>query len=931
MAEAVVGVLIGKLVAALAKEAATYGASVLGKEASAIKGLFGEIRMAEEELKSMKAYLRESEKFRDADETNGIFVNKIRELSFRIEDVVDEFMYKLEDSKHGGYATKTKKRIKHVKDWRRLALELKNINAELKEAAERRHRYARPRTESYNGSSDHQARSTNQALCFAREEDLVGIEGYAAKLKGWLVDDLEERNTKIITVWGMGGVGKTTLVHHVYKTVKLDFDATAWITVSKSYQAEDLLRKIAVELGILINCSNMDMIRAVDVIRNHLEGKRCVLVLDDVWEQNVWVTNIMHVFTSNCTSRFVLTSRLSEVGSLATNNCAIELKPLQQNHSYMLFCKLAFWNDDEKRCPEELHDLASKFLQKCQGLPIAISCIGRLLSCKHPTYSEWKNVYEKLELGSTKNMIPGVETILKVSLEDLPYKLKNCFLHCAIFPEDYILTRRRLIRHWITSGFIKEKENKTLEQVAEGYLSDLVNRSLLQVVKKNESGRLKYCRMHDVIRLIAIEKAVKECFGIVYQGHGTFPVHGTRRLSIQSANIALSNQSGALNLRAAHFFTSSVDIGLLRSILATSILLSTLDLQGTEIKMLPNEVFSLFNLRFLGLRDTRIEILPEAIGRLQNLEVLDTAHTCLLSLPKNVAKLRKLRYLYATVEVAEGYLIRRRGIKVPRGIRNLIGLHVLQNVKATSETLCDIAALTELRKLGVDDVTSEHSLCLRSAVLNMSNLVSLVIKSSNGNEVLPLEELCLPGTLSKLGLTGKLEKKGMPRILSSWLHLNNLSHLDLTFSKLDECSFPNLMVLHNLCFLALYKAYDGKALFFSVQSFPSLRQLKILGASQLNQVEIEEGALGSLNKLRFSECPELKRLPQGIEYLAALCELDLIDAADEFTEMLMQESEANECKEELVKISHVRNVFITSTEKKFRRRIVSTKDKEFTF
>ena len=89
MAEAVVGVLIGKLGAALAKEAATYGASLLCKEASALKGLFGEIRRAERELESMKAYLRESETFKDIDETTGIFIKNIWELSFRIEDVID--------------------------------------------------------------------------------------------------------------------------------------------------------------------------------------------------------------------------------------------------------------------------------------------------------------------------------------------------------------------------------------------------------------------------------------------------------------------------------------------------------------------------------------------------------------------------------------------------------------------------------------------------------------------------------------------------------------------------------------------------------------------------------------------------------------------------------------------------------------------------
>ncbi|KAK8447402.1 hypothetical protein SEVIR_8G066050v4 [Setaria viridis] len=165
MAEAVVRVIIGKLGMALVKEAAIYGASLLGKEASTLKGLFGEIRKAEEELNSMKAYLRESEKFKDTDETTGIFVKNIRELSFRIEDVVDEFMYSLEDNKHGGFVAKTKKRVKLVKIWHRLALELCSINAELKEAATRRDRYTIPGNKRYGGGSVHHDISTNQISC----------------------------------------------------------------------------------------------------------------------------------------------------------------------------------------------------------------------------------------------------------------------------------------------------------------------------------------------------------------------------------------------------------------------------------------------------------------------------------------------------------------------------------------------------------------------------------------------------------------------------------------------------------------------------------------------------------------------------------------------------------------------------------------------
>ncbi|CAL4994429.1 unnamed protein product [Urochloa decumbens] len=925
MAEAVVGVLIGKLAAALTNEAAAYGASLLCKEASSLKGLFREIRTAEAELESMNAYLRDSEKFKDTDETTGIFVNKIRELSFRIEDVVDEFMYKLEDKKHGGFVAKTTKRIKHVKVWRRLALQLREINAELEDTTKRRARYVIPGMQGHTGTGsngNHQATSTNQTLCSAREEDLVGIEENAEKLKGWLVKDLEERNTKVTTVWGMGGVGKTTLADHVYKIVKVHFDAAACVTVSKSYQVEDLLKKIAIEFGTSIGSSNMDTRRLVDVIRNHLEGKSVLLVLDDVWEEGLWINNIMPIFPTNCTSRFVLTSRLYEIASLATHNCAIKLEPLQVDQSILLFCKLAFWNNDSKKCPSELRGLATKFLQKCEGLPIAIACIGRLLSCKPPTHSEWKNVYDKLELQHTKNVIPGVDSILKISLEDLPYELKNCFLHCAIFPEGYILKRRRLIRHWITAGFIKEKENKTLEGVAEGFLNELVNRSLLQAVQKNGIGRVKCCRMHDVIRHIAVDKAEKESFGKVYDGHGTVLLHATRRLSIQSTNAAPLNQSGGTHLRAIHAFTSSIDIDLLRPILASSLSLSILDLQGTEVKMLPNEIFSLFNLRFLGLRYTRIDILPEAIGKLQNLEVLDAAYTALLSLPKDIEKLRKLRYLYALTLQTQNSPARFCGVKVPRGIRHLTGLHALQRVTASLETLRDVAALTELRTFAVSDVTSEHSLILCRAIMNMNHLAHLSVATLDDNEVLPIEALNLPETLYKLELTGQLEKTHMPQMFSSWSHLKNLNILSLRSSTLNEDSFSSLATLRSLCFLGLYRgAYNGKIMCFSAQSFPRLRRLEICEASQLNQLKIEKGALESLVELLFSRCRELKHLPHGIEYITNLEVLYLLDTAEELIEKLRKKTDSYKCNEEHMKIRHIRKVVVRLTEKNIWERI----------
>ncbi|XP_002450471.2 disease resistance protein RPM1 [Sorghum bicolor] len=923
MADTVVGVLIGKLGAALRNEALAYGVSQLSNEASNLKGLVGEICKAKEELESIKAYLHDSDKFKETSETTGIFVKKIRDLAFRIEDVVDEFTYKLEGDKHEALSDKVRKRVRRVNIWSRLCVELRSINDELEDTVKRRDRYAVPGMERNIGSyyDCRDTRSNNQTMCFAREDDLVGIQDNVDKMTQWLVGDLEEKKNKIVTVWGMGGAGKTTLVHHVYKAVKEEFDTAAWVTVSKSYKVAELLANIARELAISADARNMELIRLVELIRSSLKGKRYIIVLDDVWEADSWI-NIMDVFPTNCTSRFVLTSRKYEVASLATSNCTIKLEPLEENLSWKLFCNVAFRDNSEKRCPSELQELPAKFLQKCEGLPLAIACIGRLLSCKPLTYKAWENIYKELQLQSTKNAIPGVDMILKVSLEDLPCELKNCFLHCAIFPEDYQIKRRRLIRHWITAGFIKEKERKTLEQEAEGYLNELVNRSLLQVVKTNEFGRVKHCRMHDVIRSVALDQAEKECFAKVYEGSKTFSIGTTtRRLSIQSTDIAMLGQSGAAHMRAIYAFTSYVDIDLLRPILASSNLLATLDLQGTQINMLPNEVFSMFNLRFLGLRHTRIEVLPEAVGRLQNLEVLDAFGTALLSLPQDITKLKKLRFLYASARLTEGNLARFGGVKVPRGIMNLTGLHALQSVKASLETICDceVAALTELRTFTIADVTSEHSSNLCNAITKMRHLASLSMVASSETEVLQLEELDLPKTLSKLELIGQLEKKRMPQIISSWSYLHNLTRLSLLFSKLDEDSFSSLMVLRGLCFLELGNAYDGKKLCFSASSFPALKKLGICGAPQLNQVEIEEGGLRNLVMLWFLQCPELKCLPNGIERLTSLEDLYLYDTAQELIEKLRQE--VNECGELSMKISHIRRVSVKLTKDNMWERI----------
>lgn len=229
--------------------------------------------------------------------------------------------------------------------------------------------------------------------------------------------------------------------------------------------------------------------------------------------------------------------------------------------------------------------------------------------------------------------------------------------------------------------------------------------------------------MHDIIRILALTKSNEESFCSVYDGSRTTSKQNTRRLSIQSSDIEKFTVSSEVHLRAIYAFNELVTSDSLKFFLKSFNLLSTLDLQGTQIRKLPKELFKLFNLHFLCLRDTFVEDIPETVGRLQKLEVLDAFNARLVSLPQSIANLHKLRYLYVATDPRKGTkgVVPWIGIQVPNGIRNLKSLQALQLVEANSETLCHLGALTELRTFAITQVRREQCSDLCNAIMNMNH------------------------------------------------------------------------------------------------------------------------------------------------------------------------------------------------------------------
>ncbi|KAL7235036.1 hypothetical protein ACSBR1_018504 [Camellia fascicularis] len=490
MAWFAMGLVIGRIVSALENEASLIG------------GVYDELNQLNHELTSMRSFLEDADKTTVQTEGEKTWVANVRDLAYEII-----------------YAPKNLW-VRH-----QIAAKLQKIKA----ITERNQRYGVDRVgEASSSSQDHQRRLPNlsESSLFARDDVLVVIEDGKGQLLGWLMDKEEPQRT-VISVVGMGGSGKTTLVAQAYNSqiVKRQFDCYAWITVSQTYVVDDLLRSMIKEFyrgakeAIPMDLSSMGYRELIEMITNFLQLKMYVIVFDDVWSSNLWRDIQVSLLDEGLGSR-VITTRKEDVASssLGVKSHVHYIKLLGVSDAWNLFCTKAFSSNPNRCCPLNLKTLAQDLVAKYEGLPLAIVALRGVMSSKY-LESDWRKIYNSLSWELSNN--PGLEvvkTMLLLSFNDLPYRLKCCFLYCCLFPEDYEIKRKRLIRLWMAEGFVETVRRRTPEEVAESYLIDLICRSMLQVVKRNELGRPKKCKMHDLMRELAISTSETEKFCVVYDG-----------------------------------------------------------------------------------------------------------------------------------------------------------------------------------------------------------------------------------------------------------------------------------------------------------------------------------------------------------------------------------------------------------------------------
>ncbi|XP_058201314.1 disease resistance protein RPM1-like [Rhododendron vialii] len=902
----------------------------LQEEFNLLSGVREDIEYIRAEFERMTHFLRVADAIEDRDPQIKVWVKQVREVAYDTIDALDMYMLRLRSRHHQSigfcaFVHKVSFFIKTLRARHQIASEVKGIKSRIINIYEGNQRYSNMHGKKEQGSSsthsDNQWYHCRGDALLLQEADLVGIDKPKSHLIQLLVD--EDPRLKVLSIAGMGGLGKTTLTKKVYDdaTVKRHFQNHAWIIVSESFKVEELLKDMIrvlfeeVRQPLPRGVDNMDANNLKGIINAFLQQKRYVLVFDDVWNIHAWEVLRIILPEYNCGSRVILTTRNVDLASFASeeyHGMVYNLKPLPPKESWALFCSKTF---KENSCPSYLEDLSKKILGKCEGLPLAIVAISGLLSTKEKSVDEWERIYRSLgaELQGNDKLM-SMKKILSLSYFDLPYYLKLCFLYLSIFPKDCLIDHWRLIQLWVAEGFIEEKEGMTTEEVAEGYLNELMNISLVQVTQVARDGRFKAYRIHDLWREMIIAKSREQNVVTIASEKGRAWPEKLRRLSVHHNLEDIQQSICFTRLRSLLLFNATDSLTILSKVASLGKgvrLLTVLDLRGAQLETFPNEIVKLLNLTYLSLRGTNIKMIPKSIGKLKKIETLDLKQTNVTELPKEILKLQHLRHLLLyRYNDAHYYLPFHStvGFKAPVGIGSLLYLQKLCAIEANQGNnsgivLREVGNLTQLRRLLIFGLQKEDGTVLCSSLEKLNNLRSLGVRAIEEDEIIDLDSLSLrPRILQRLYLRGRLEK--IPQWIPS---LHNLKTLLLGWCKLKDIDpLQSLQDLPNLLYLGLATAYEGDGLFFKAGGFQKLKRLLLRRLVGLKWVRVESTSMPLLGELYLQNCKLMMELPSGVEHLTNLKYLELTDMSEILISSLNRDLQGGD----YWKIAHIPNVWV---------------------
>ncbi|KAL9373038.1 hypothetical protein Peur_035282 [Populus x canadensis] len=888
--------------------------------------LVGDVKKQVDKLKSnllsIQSVLEDADRKQVKDKAVRDWVDKLKDVCYDMDDVLDEWStailrWKMEEAEENTRSLQ-KMRCSFLKSpcfclnqvvrRRDIALKIKEVCEKVDDIAKARDRYgfALYRASDIRATDELQRLTTTS---FVDESSVIGRDGEKKTIVSKLVGESsqEARDVDVISLVGLGGIGKTTLAQLAFNDseVKAHFEKKIWVCVSDPFDEVKIAKAILEQLeGSAPNLVELQSL--LQRVSESIKGKRFLLVLDDLWAENHGQWEKLKPSLTGCArgSRILVTTRKGTVATIMGTDHQINVEKLSDEICRSIFNHVAF-QERSKDERERLTDIGDKIANKCKGLPLAAKVLGGLMQFKR-TREEWERVLSSELWGLDQVDRDQVERRiflhLLLSYYDLPSVVRRCFLYYAMFPKDYEMRKYELVKMWIAQGYLKETSGGDMEAVGEQCFQVLAARSFFQDFKTYGREDIRF-KMHDIVHDFAQYMTKNECL--------TVDVNNLREATVETSiervrhlSMMLPNETSfpvsihkAKGLRSLLIDTRDAWLGAaLPDVFKQLRCIRSLNLSMSPIKEIPNEVGKLIHLRHLNLVACReLESLPETICDLCNLQSLDVAWCdSLMELPNAIGKLIKLRHLRIS---GSGVAF------IPKGIERITGLRALDGFTvcgggANESKAANLRELKNLNRIGSlviwnlrggEEYVSDAA---EAQLKNKSRLLCLQLDFNfkRENNIL-IEVLQPPSNLENLTITryGGLD-------LPNWMMtLTRLQVLTLGLCTNVEVlpplgRLPNLesLVLRSMKvrrldagFLGIEKADNAsinEGEIARVTAFPKLKKLLIMDLKEVEDWDGIERRVGEedanttsiisimpqLQDLMILDCPLLRALPDYV-------------------------------------------------------------------
>ncbi|KAB5532333.1 hypothetical protein DKX38_019003 [Salix brachista] len=708
--------------AEMGRFAAEAGRSAAVKEeVNLVRGVKKKANKLKSNLSHIQDVLEDAERKQVKEKAVRAWLDKLKDVCYDMDDVLDEWSYAIltwktrdaEENIHNQQKIRCSFLgspcfcLNQVVQRRDIALKIKEVSEKVDEIANERERHGLQ----INKATDHELQQ--QKRTSTSQVDELNVYGRDDEKKNVVSKLLAEssqeaRNVDVISLVGLGGIGKTTLAQLAFNDAEVmtHFEKKIWVCVSEPFDefviAKDILEQLK---GSKPNLAGLQSL--LQSVSQSIKGVRVLLVLDDVWTEDHIQWERLKPFLVGCArgSRILVTTRNGAVAKMIGTNHRIDIETLSDDACRSISNHMAF-HERSKDERERLTDIGNKIANKCKGLPLAAKVLGGLMQFKE-TREDWEDVLssELWGLGEVDKVQVEKNIFLPLLLSyyDLPSVVRRCFLYCAMFPKDYLMNRDELMKMWMAQGYLKGTGSRDMEVVGEQYFQVLAARSFFQDIKYSLSVREGLLfKMHDIVHDFAQYMTENECLtvddnnlgeatmetsiervrhlSVVLPGETSFPSCIHRAKGLRSL---LIGNSGDPWLGAA-----------LPDVIKQLTCIRSLNLSQSLIKEISKEVGKLIHLRHLNLEGCRVLVsLPETMCDLCNLQSLDVSWcSSLKELPGAIVKLIKLRHLCIN---ASGVAF------MPKGIERLTCLRTLDCfiVCGGGENESKAANLRELKNL----------------------------------------------------------------------------------------------------------------------------------------------------------------------------------------------------------------------------------------